>query len=948
MSYVSELSELLGEDRVKGRLIDRHSYARDASFYRLIPQVIVQPKDETDIQALFKYSQSRQIPLVFRAAGTSLSGQAITDGILVEVAEGWRDQHYHPATRIIDLEPGLIGGRVNRYLSPLGRKIGPDPASLDACLVGGIVANNASGMCCGVKDNAYHTLDTLRFILPNGHVYDTLNDDANQQLKENDPGIFTGLTTLRKRVTGDKQLFERVRDKYSRKNTLGYSLNAFIDYERPIDILAHLLVGSEGTLGFISRVRLKTLADEPYKSTAILFFRDIRSATETVHPLEKAGAEALELMDRAALRAIENEPGMLKEIKALPEAAAGLLCEFQASTQADLARKVESGMTILREARLLHPPNFTEAETTRLNYWKIRKGLFPSVGAVRKSGTTVIIEDICFRLENLADATLELQGLFTKHGYDDAIIFGHAKDGNLHFVISQEFADEAGRKQYEQFMKDVVTMTAGKYDGALKAEHGTGRNMAPFLETEWGEVAVSIMRDLKNLIDPQNVLNPGVIINDDKQVYLKNIKPTPGIDEVVDKCIECGFCETWCPSSNLTMTPRRRIAAWREIKFLEQGDFTDRELARVLLKDYRYESVDTCAVDGLCALGCPVKIDTGDLVRHFRKEAHSFVAQRIALWTVRYFSLVVEVIRLGLNLVTPVFRLAGAHRIVAVSKKLYHVSRGRIPVWHRFMPTGGRGVPIIPLRNPQGNEEVVYFVSCLNRGMDRIPGEQHKLNTAQAFIALLQEAGIHPIYPAHLEDLCCGTPYSSKGYDRAFRLMAEKTVASLWRTSRQGTIPIVVDTSPCTFKMQHYDSILEGEALKTWEKLKIVDILEYLNDRVVPNLEIRHKATRVVLHPTCSTRKMGLENVMHDVACACAEEAIIPEQLGCCGFAGDRGFLVPELTESATRHEAEEVRTLDHVQGHYSTSRTCEMGMSNTTEASYSSIIHLLYHSVFG
>ena len=948
MSILAELAQIIPSDRVKGRLIDRYSYARDASFYRLIPELIVQPVNEKEIVDLFEFSKRLKRPLVFRAAGTSLSGQAITDGILVEVSRHWQDFFFDSEKGTLQVEPGIIGGVVNRRLAAFGQKIGPDPASLNAAMMGGIIANNASGMCCGVKDNAYHTLASLRFILPNGQCYDTLDASADFQLATQSPEIHSGLLALKKRIEGDKQLSGRIREKYTRKNTLGYSLNAFLDYETPMDILEHLMVGSEGTLGFISKIRLKTLPDHPFKSAALLFFKDIRSATENVLALDNAGAQALELMDRASLRSIENETGMPPEIKTLPDTAAALLCEFQAAESPLLAKKVAAGLKILNNAKLIHPAQFTEDESTRGLYWKIRKGLLPSVGATRKSGTTVIIEDICFRLKDLADATLDLQELFKKHGYDDAIIFGHAKDGNLHFVISQTFEDSSGTRQYERFINDLTEMTVGKYDGALKAEHGTGRNMAPFLETEWGGFAVEIMRELKKLIDPELLLNPGVIVNDDPQVHLKNIKSTPTIDASVDSCIECGFCETWCPSQDLSMTPRRRISTWREIESLQKGNFTDREAARALLKDYDFESVDTCAVDGLCALGCPVKIDTGDLTRHFREESHGRLGPGIARWTVRYFSLVVEMIRLGLNLATPLLRMLGSDRVTTMSLRIHNLSGGRIPVWHRFMPTGGRGLPIIRIKNSEQKEEMVYFVSCLNRGMDKIPGETQKPSTSTAFIALMQEAGIHPIYPAHLEDLCCGTPYSSKGYSKAYKLMAENTTRSLWKSSKHGKLPIVVDTSPCSYKMQHYESVLDGEILEQWKALRIVDIIEYLNDTIIPKLDIQNKIDKVVLHPTCSTRKMGLDGKLTAVASACSHETVIPEDVGCCGFAGDRGFLVPELTEEATKREAAEVKDMSGVSGYYSSSRTCEMGMSAATGASYSSIIHLVYSAVYG
>jgi len=396
------------------------------------------------------------------------------------------------------------------------------------------------------------------------------------------------------------------------------------------------------------------------------------------------------------------------------------------------------------------------------------------------------------------------------------------------------------------------------------------------------------------------------------------------------------------------MTPRQRIATWREIQLLQKGDFTERETAQVLLKDYAYESVDTCAVDGLCAVGCPVKIDTGDLTRHFRHQSHGLIGRKIAWWTVRYFSFVVEMIRLGLNLITPLARVIGSQRIVSFSMMIHRWSGGRIPVWHKYMPTGGKGLPVIRIKNTDEKEEMVYFASCLNRGMHKTPGETNNLSTAEAFIQLLQETGIHPIYPAHLEDLCCGTPYSSKGFNKAYKLMAENTVRSLWKTSQQGKLPVVVDTSPCTYKMLHYDTILEGEYLEQWKSLNIIDIIAYLNDTIIPRLDLKYKADKIILHPTCSTRKMGLDDKMLAVGNACAEEAVIPEDVGCCGFAGDRGFLVPELTEQATKDEAAEVRKHHGTQGHYSSSRTCEMGMSNATDEAYSSLIHLVHKAVFG
>ena len=209
----------------------------------------------------------------------------------------------------------------------------------------------------------------------------------------------------------------------------------------------------------------------------------------------------------------------------------------------------------------LEPPRFSTDAGECERLWNIRKGVFPAVGGMRKPGTTVLIEDVAFPIERLAEATLDLEALMHEHGYPEGVIYGHALDGNLHFIFTQDFSDPAEIARYGGLMVAVVDLVVNKYDGSLKAEHGTGRNMAPFVEMEWGRAATAIMRELKALLDPEGLLNPGVVPNDDPTVHLKNLKPMPAADDIVDACIECGFCEPQCPSAALTFSPRQRIVA---------------------------------------------------------------------------------------------------------------------------------------------------------------------------------------------------------------------------------------------------------------------------------------------------------------------------------------------------------------------------------------------------
>jgi D-lactate dehydrogenase len=931
---VSDWKELLSSaippERILTRPVDRIAYASDASFYRLIPQAVVISKGIEEIQALFRCSREHRIPLTFRAAGTSLCGQAISDGLLVEAMRHWDSVRVEDNGRKVRVSPGIIGAQVNLALKPYHAKMGPDPASIAACTAGGILANNSSGMCCGVAQNAYHTLDSLTFVLPSGTVIDTADPLADEIFRQREPRLAAGLLELKHRIDQLPALRERIRAKYRSKNTTGYSLNALIDFERPVDIMRHLLVGSEGTLGFIAEAVLNTVPDLPVKYTGLLLFPDLYAACASIVPLREAGAAALELMDRRSLRSVENQPGMPPSLKQLPEEAAAILAEFQCAGLDERARLEHSVADAAGGLRLVEPAAFTYNAAEQAALWRIRAGLFPSVGAVRKSGTTVIIEDVAFPIERLADATIELTRLFTRHGYDNGIVFGHAKDGNLHFVVTQSFNDQAAIDQYARFMDDLVEMVVKRYDGALKAEHGTGRNMAPFVETEWGPEAYAIMRQLKELADPDNLLNPGVIINANRRAHLEALKPLPSVEEEVDRCIECGFCEPKCPSRDLTTTPRRRIVLRREMARLEAAG--DRgELWNSLERDFPYMVLDTCAADGLCATACPVSIDTGQLTKRFRQLRHTPTEHRRARQAAEHFGLIEKAARWGLRLGHLAQSVLGVETVRAISQTIAGVA------WSADIPHAAGHLPA----TSSAGAAAVYFPSCISRVMGRLPGEPNDHALMDVVLELARRAGVGVYLPADVAGTCCGVPFSSKGFDDAHRVAANRTIERFWRWSEAGRLPVFLDTSPCSYGLLAARPYLTEENQQRFDRLRILDSIAFVHDMLLPKLAVRRKVASVVLHPVCSVTKMGLGGKLEAVARACAESVVVPAHAGCCGFAGDRGFLFPELTESATRQEAAEVRA-EKYDGYFSSSRTCEVGMTRSTGEVYRSYLYLL------
>ncbi len=932
----SALGGLVARERILVRPIDLIAWASDASFYRLIPKAVVQTQSLEEVRALFAFSRQTRIPMTFRAAGTSLSGQAISDGLLVEVARNWRQLQIEDGGKRIRVQPGVIGGRANQVLRPYGAKIGPDPASIATCTLGGILANNSSGMCCGVEQNAYHTLASMKFLLPSGTVIDTARADADEEFHAREPKLARGVLELKASLERNTALRDRIRSKYRMKNTTGYSLNAFLDFDRAVDIFQHLLIGSEGTLAFIAEAALNTVPDLPVKYTGLLLFPDLYAAAASIVPLRQAGAKALEIMDRASLRSVEDKAGIPASIRSLPEAAAGLLAEFQSADEGERGELEKLAADAVGGLKLSEPASFTHIASEQALLWQIRAGLFPSVGSVRRSGTTVIIEDVAFPVEALADAAQDLIHLFRVHDYDNAIIFGHAKDGNLHFVITQSFNTQAAVDQYARFLDDVVKLVVNRYDGALKAEHGTGRNMAPFVETEWGADAYEIMRRLKELADPDNLLNPGVIVNPDRKAHLANLKQLPQVEPEIDKCIECGFCEPKCPSRELTLTPRQRIVVRREMARLQETR-NGSGLYASIDREFPYMALDTCATDGLCGTACPVGIDTGQLVKRFRNLRASAEAHRWAERIAANFGKAERVVRLALRLGHATQRVIGVNGMRRLTRAMKRVAGDNLGEW---MPDTPYAAGAIPATRKAG-AKAVYFPSCISRVMGRLPGEPADHSLMEVMVALASRAGAPVYIPQDVRGVCCGTPFSSKGFSRAQAIAANHAIERCWMWSEQGRLPIVIDTSPCAYALKGAGPYLTAENQQRFAKLTFLDSIEFVHDELLPKLEIKSKSGSVVLHPVCSVTKMGIGAKLEAIAQACSEQVTVPLDAGCCGFAGDRGFLFPELTESATRLEAAEIRAA-HPEECYSSSRTCEIGLSRSTGQIFRSYLYLL------
>jgi len=974
MNIHAQLTSILPSSRVHTRLIDRIAYANDASYFRLLPKAVVQPDSIGEIQSLFKFSQQNRIPMTFRAAGTSLSGQAVTDGILADISKHWDKYSVENNGMHIRFQPGIVGGLLNNVLKPYHRRLGPDPASMDACMMGGILANNSSGMCCGVTENSYRTIHSMTIVLPNGFILSTADPNANQIFENEQPHIAKGLLELKHRIINSiskykgETLSQRVQRRYQMKNNNGYLLNAFLDFDSPLDILTHLMIGSEGTLGFIAEAVLHTLPDYTYKYTGQMYFKNIQDAASAIYPIKQSGARAAEIMDRESLRAVENVPGVPEILRQLPDGATALLVEYQAENNETIQGFQKEAARLIKTLRLIHDVQFTDDPVAQAALWKPRKGIIPSVGAMRPPGTTSVNEDVAFPIQHLADAVTDLRHLFDDHGYTKGVIFGHAKDGNLHFLVNQVFDTDEQIRHFDKFLREMVGIVSGKYDGALKAEHGTGRNMAPFVETEWGREAYDIMRDIKSLFDPDNMLSPGVLINDDPQAHITHLKSLALVAPEIDKCIECGFCESKCPSRRLTLTPRQRIVVQREIARLKAdgsdasapspalalGASVDHTQGRLdsVMNDFTYVGIETCATDGLCAIACPVSINTGDYIKRLRTE--SIKDEKSALWIANHFALAEKTIGWGVRMGHVAEKVISANGVKSISVITEKITGTTLPKWNNHIPSPApfraeRSISEVEARmvaRGEGETEFIYFPSCISRQLGT-PHNDSRMSfndyrsLSETLTTIAIRANVSLFIPPDTEGYCCGMPFASKGYTAAYKATLHKTILKFWDWSEGGKYPIVIDTTSCTHTLRTCDDDLSDKDKKIWKQLTILDGIEFLHDHVLPKLEIHPIEADVILHPNCSARKLGLDSKLLAIAKQCARSATVPLNLGCCAFAGDRGLLFPELTKSATEKETTEVLARDY-NGYYSSNITCEIGMSEATGKDYVSIVYLV------
>ena len=922
-AFLRDIQVFVDADRIYTDELRTLAWGTDAGFYRLIPKIVVRASNEAEVARLLRAASRHGVAVTFRAAGTSLSGQAITDSVLIVAGKGWENYQISQDLSTITLEPGIIGSRVNEILAPYGRMFAPDPASKKSAMVGGIIINNASGMNCGTHANSDRVLHAVRIVLADGTVLDTGDQASRDAFAKSHKALLDEIIAIRDEIRSDEALTRRIRHKYSIKNVTGLNILPFVLFDDPFDIIAHCMVGSEGTLAFLSSATMATSHLYPYKASAMLYFSTVTEACRCIVALKKnSPADSCELLDSKSLAAVHDTTGT--DLTAV-------LLDTKADTPELLQQNIDAINAVINQFTLFKPAHFSSDPAETDGWWALRSGVFPTVGGTRRNGTTALIEDIAFHIDDLPQATEDLLQLLLDSGYGDACIYGHAFEGNYHFIIGQSFETQADIDKYRRMMEMVETLVVEKYDGSLKAEHGTGRNMAPFVAKEWGDKAFGLMRRLKNAFDPTNILNPGVIFNDDPECFIKNMKPLPPVHPLVDKCIECGFCEVNCVSCGFTLSARQRIVIVRELarlRALGTPEALERE-AR-LKRDFAYLGEQTCAGDGLCSTSCPMKINTGELVHVLREQLHpkgSF-SYRVGEFSAKHIGGIATGVRMALATASLARTVMGNKAVNAIGRGLHKIG---VPLWTAALPKSYSFKKSLATRQDPSERVVVYFPSCLNRTMGVTPEKGKKVTPlVDTMVSLCNKAGYTVVFPENMSKLCCGMIWESKGMPEIADQMTANLEAALLEASHNGKYPVLCDQSPCLHRMR--------EHIKS---MHLYEPAEFIATFLAPHLKFVPTDEPVAVHVTCSTRRMGLANVIIDLARRCSANVVVPPEVGCCGFAGDKGFTVPELNRWALR-KLRPVLEANHVEHGYSNSRTCEIGLTHNSGIPYKSIAYLV------
>jgi FAD/FMN-containing dehydrogenase/Fe-S oxidoreductase len=817
--------ELLQQAVAPARVLSDFSaitaYSIDAGIYKIPPQAIVLIESENDMEKVLAYARKHKVPLTARSGGTNLTGNAIGEGIILEFSRYNRILETRYNEKWARVEPGVVYAELNSRLARNRWMFAPDPSSGEVCKIGGMLGNNSAGAHAlkygTVKDNVLE----MELLLASGNRISareyTLDDPAFKILLKDNPPLAGVLKLIQENIP----LILEKKKKVS-KNSSGYNLFALAEgLQNGLFPLHQLFIGSEGTLALTIEAKIKLVSCPVQTGTALIYFKSLFEMSQAVQELLKLAPSALEMMDRNTLNLVgRHRFGIPADAEAL------LLVEFDESVN----RKMEKVRLVMANYPLSAPMAEAYDPEKQAGLWKARKAINPALYQYDARKKPIhFVDDVVVPVDRIPELIPYLEKMFEEKNVAVAI-YGHIGDGNAHINPLLDLNDPEDFSKMVFLYQEIHNAVLSRFNGSLCGEHGDGRVRAEFLKALYGPELYALFQDVKRLLDPDNILNPGVKLSD-----------TP-FTEMIDyeryakSCATCGKCNAVCPVYDAAGEESNGARGWFHI--LTAQDYSYEKAGRV---------VEACLNCKSCRSACPAGIDVSELILKKRAEHPNPVAKAIfsfqarerlfkvflkgvawtqPFWDNRIGRMLIEFISIPLlGKLAPTARIPAEMTLPRFSKK--HLRE-------RYAELTG------------SNSPVAYFHGCAANYFNDGVGD--------SIIRLLRRNGIEPALPPQR---CSGTPIQTYGLIDQVKENALFNIESLSRFEK-----VITGCASCTLMLKEYSSLFpEGENHGRAVRLasKIVHISEFiLRDLRLQVPETGRVKKKVTYHSSCHLRAAGV------------------------------------------------------------------------------------------
>ncbi|MCD6146241.1 MAG: FAD-binding oxidoreductase [Methanosarcinales archaeon] len=834
-----------------------YCYSTDASIYQIIPSAVVCPVDASDVSLCVTAARKLGIPVTARTAGTNLAGSCLGEGIILDLSKNMNNItgiHEKDGEFFVDVQPGVIVDSLQAYLKEKGLFLPSDPSSSEICMIGGNLGTKASGARAVKYGTTDHYVTDVEFVSAEGEIVDTA-------LEKTIPDrISSRLSALKERLLSDGDVITRLESKKGIKTASGYNIRALLDYERISDIIAHLMSGSVGTLGIFTRIRLKVLPIVSGTSISAIYFRNLYDAGDAVQYIKKLDPVKIEMMDSISLAIVGSEHDM-----DIPANACALFVEFEGDDRRsridDLERLINEKYDTYRI--------FSESDDEKVQerIWAVRKALVPTLTNYDEHiKPDAFIDDVAVAVSDLAPLIGDLHRIFEEYNIISAI-YGHAGSGNLHIRPMLNLNDQKNIDLLPELVNRVYE-TVFKYNGTMTGEHGMGRLRTMFLEKEWGEQIYNYMRQIKEIFDPDDILNPDVMFSD--RHITEDIKyPAKYVNKFEERCINCGYCKSVCPISTTLKGESGSRCFLQLVRFRNLDNPTPDE------SHHAQQMLHTCLGCLRCATRCPSHASVGELL-FSQKNPPFYIRRTMRAWA---------------HDSTRFRRYAWfAGRIASSAARIMFDRNLPKP---RKKPLAFKDI----MQNPDA-PNVAVFVGCASMFLDD--------RVFDSMVRVLTASGFNVFVP---EQQCCGLPMIEEGmYD----LVKETARANVIAFSDEKYDAIVTACASCTMMLKRFGELLAddelGDAAARVSSITY-DIGEFLvrfaDDRLFSGKKLD---IRAAYHNPCHLDAAGvkggeiLERIVSD-----SVELVD----GCCGGAGVYGFLHSDISDRIFERKLADIRKIN-------------------------------------